>query len=416
MLHRIRTPRMARGLFICLTLCLLVAPLAGCGRAAPAPEPVEITFRHPESDTKYYESALTKFKELYPYITVKLEKSDSTVADCFVDDSYDVPGLVADERAVNLSPFLDQDQDFEKNDFVPGILDIFTTENKLWAVPAGFNPAVMYYNKDLFDQRGVATPRLDWTLDDFVAAASGVRDADNNIFGYATPQSGDMPDLLMFVYLNGGRILDDLKNPTRATFDDPKTIEAVEWYLKLVNEYNVAPTAEQMRATFGGGGQAVYRGILQNQVAMWIGWFGDRGGQTWPVQWEMQWGMAPLPRGDAAVTMAFAEGYFIAADSAHPEACWKWISYLSRQMPNRLVPSRTSVVESEAYEKFAGREIAETARASVRDVVLISPELAQFENVIQIFYMAVAGVTAGQLTPEEAMIYAQEEWEKQAPE
>jgi multiple sugar transport system substrate-binding protein len=327
-----------------------------------------------------------------------------------------VPQLVENGSLVNLNPFLDQDQDFQKEDFVTGTLDTFTTENKLWAVPSGFNPAVMYYNKDLFDQRGVPYPTADWTMDDFVATATGVTDPENNVFGYATPQSGDSPDVLMFVYGLGGRILDDLRDPTRATFDDPKTIAAVEWYDKLVNEYNAAPTVEQMRDVFGGGGREIYRGILEDRIGMGGGWYGDRGGQTWPVKWDMNWGMLPLPRGETPITMAFADGYFISSKSEHADACWKWISHLSRQPHARLVPARKSVVESEAYGKFAGREIADVARAAEKSAVLISPDLARFENVIAIFYTALAGVLAGQLSAEEAMVFAQQEWEKSAPQ
>jgi ABC-type glycerol-3-phosphate transport system substrate-binding protein len=406
-----------RPLLAFLALAVLITPLAACGQATPPPEPVEITFRHAQEDANYYKGQLETFNEADPHITVNLRSQGSAEdADCFVGQSYDVPQFVENESVVNLNPFLDQDQDFQKEDFVPGILSTFTTENKLWAVPSGFNPAVMYFNRDLFDQRGVAYPTAGWTMDDFVAAASAITDPENETFGYATPQSGDSPDVLMFVYALGGKILDSLIDPTRATFDDPKTIAAVEWYDRLVNEYNAAPTLEQMQAIFGGSGREVGRGIIENRVGMWVGWYGDRGGQTWPVKWDMNWGMLPLPRGETPVTMAFADGYFISANSENAEACWKWISHLSRQPHARLVPARKSVVESEAYGKLAGREIADVARAAVESAVLISPDLARFENVIMIFYTALAGVLAGQLSAEEAMVFAQQEWEKSAPQ
>lgn len=413
MRHSVTLPRPARGLLIGLALCLLLVPLAGCGRAEPPPEPVEITFRHPDKDQKFYQNALAGFNEKYPYITVKLATSGST-ADCFVDESYDLMGLVNGEKIVNLNPFLDQHEDFDKSDFVPGILDIFTTENKLWAVPAGFNPAVMYYNQDLFDRYGVAYPAAGWTLDDFLAAAMAIRDPENNIFGYASPPAADVPDALMFLYSRGGRILDDLQNPTRVTLDDPATIAALDWYVRLINDYNVAPTQEQIRTTFGTDNRSVYRGILQSQVGMWIGWFQDRGGLTWNIEWPMKWGVVPLPRGDVAVTMAFAEGYFISASSPSPEACWQWISYLSRQATASMAPPRRSLIESEAYERSVGREAAATARSAVENVILVSAELAEYEDVLQIFYMALLGVLDGQLTADEALTFAQQEWNARA--
>ncbi len=67
------------------------------------------------------------------------------------------------------------------------------------------------------------------------------------------------------------------KNP-RVTLDDPAAIEALEWYVRLINDYNVAPTQEQIRDTFGSDNRAVYRGIMENQVGTWIGWFRDAAG------------------------------------------------------------------------------------------------------------------------------------------
>lgn len=413
--HPVTFPRPARAVLVGLALGLLLVPLAGCGRSAPPPEPVEISFRHPNQDQQYFANALTGFNEKYPHITVKLTTTDSA-ADCFVDESYDITGLVANEEIVNLNPFLDQNEDFDKSDFVPGMLEIFTTENKLWAIPAGFNPAVMYYNQDLFDRYGVEYPAANWTLDNFLAAANAIRDPANNVFGYASLPADIMPDALMFLYSKGGRILDDLQNPSRVTLDDPATIEALEWYVRLINDYNVAPTQQQMRETFGSDNRSVYRGIMQNQVGTWIGWFQDRGGLTWDIEWPMKWGMAPLPRGEASVTMAFAEGYFISADSPNTEACWEWLSYLSREAIVRMIPPRQSVINSEAYERLVGREAAATARAAIEDVVLVSAELAEYEDVLQIFYMAVLGVLDGQLTAEEAMIFAQQEWDARAPD
>jgi hypothetical protein len=69
-------------------------------------------------------------------------------------------------------------------------------------------------------------------------------------------------DAAHFVYQHGGRLCDDLQAPTYATYDDPLTIEALEWYAALFQEHNVAPTPEQVQQTFGSSADyAVYEAI-----------------------------------------------------------------------------------------------------------------------------------------------------------
>ncbi len=69
-----------------------------------------------------------------------------------------------------------------------------------------------------------------------------------------------------------------------------------------------------------------------------------------------------------------------------------------------MMPPRQSVINSEAYERLVGREAAATARVRPsRMWSLVSAELAEYEDVLQIFYMAVLGVLDGQLTAEEGV-------------
>jgi maltose-binding protein MalE len=103
------------------------------------------------------------------------------------------------------------------------------------------------------------------------------------------------------------------------------------------------------------------------------------------------------------------EGYFVSAQAQHPDACWKWISFLSQQIPNRQVPARTSLAESAEYENLVGEQIASAARASLEGALLLSPELAEFEPVLETFGNAFLAIVNEQSTPEEAMVWAQQQ-------
>jgi multiple sugar transport system substrate-binding protein len=398
--------------------CLLAFVLSGCqgGGVESAVEPTTITFIHPSFDAEFYQALANEFTATYPQITVKLVsvrrwnyEVDPETVDVFIATPYHVMGLQEQGDILNLSPIIEHDLSFSASDFHPGVLEAFSNEDGVWAVPAGVDPLVMYYNKNLFDSAGATYPRSGWAWEDFLEAALSVTDRETNTFGYiSTP---DAADPLLFIYQHGGRILDDLEEPTRTTFDDPLTIEAVEWYADLVLEHNVIPTPDQMRQAFPGD-RGVSQAIRLGRIGMWVGSLSERSGQDWRGDWDKGWGVVSLPRDLRSLTLISAEGYFISSHTQNREACWQWISFLSQQPTGRLAPARRSILESGTYEQEAGSEIAAAARDSLGNMVMISPHLAVFGELLEeTFFPAIEAILDESATPEEALAVAQGEAE-----
>jgi multiple sugar transport system substrate-binding protein len=399
-------------------LSLLALTLAGCVRATPTPEPAIITFAYPTPDTEHYQQLLAEFSERYPHITVELQPKPWDMlgginvgeADVFVSSQFALNWLQEQGGLLNLTPFIEgdslsRDESFDVSDYYRGTIGLYTREGKTWAIPAGVDMMVMYYSLDLFDGRQVPYPENGWTWDDFLETTAALRDPTSEVFGYAP--NLDLFDPLTFIYQRGGRIFDDLENPTRTTFDDPLTIEALDWYTRLIFDYNVAPTPEQVRTLFGSGG--VRTGIVQNMVGVWSGMLSDRGGRSWPAEWAMRWGMVQLPQDAHAATLTLVEGYYISSQTESPEACWNWISFLSQHISGRQAPVRRSLAESPDYEQQVGSEAAEVVRASMEDALLLSPDLAEFEEAFGTFGQAFGAIVAQRSTPDEAMTWAQQQ-------
>jgi multiple sugar transport system substrate-binding protein len=396
-----------------VVLCLLIVALAGCVRGTPTPEPVTISFAHPSFDTEHYQRLVEEFAEVYPHITVDLRPRRWDMlsglgagdADVFVSTQFAVSW--AQDSILNLTPFIEQDDTFAADDFYPGMMDLYSKEGETWGVPAGVDIMVMYYNQDLLDQFGVPYPGSDWDWNDFIEIAVAVRDPMADTYGYVPLL--DVFDTLAFIYQHGGRIFDDLQNPTRTTFDDPLTVEGLDWYTKLIFDYNVVPTEEQARESFLRGNSRM--GVLRGQVGMWTGMLSEQGGQAWDTEWDMRWGVAPMPRDQQSATMTLVAGYFVSRQTEHADACWKWISFISKEMPNRQTPVRQSLAESAEFEQQVGPKIAAVARASMEDALLLSPELVEFEEALELFTQAYQTILAGTSTPEEAMRWAQQQSE-----
>lgn len=393
-------------------LLLLLPTISGCAEAAIPAEPVTIAFAYATSDHEYYEPLVQEFNESHPYITVELGSASGDDADVFIITPFDLSELLAQDAILSMDPFIEQDESFDLSDFYPGTVELCTREGELWAIPAGVDVTVLYYNQDLFDEYDVPYPELGWTWDDFLTSALALRDPAADVFGYAIIQ--EFIDPLPFIYQHGGRILDDLENPTRTTFDDPSTIEALEWYAGLIHEHDVVPGPDQ---AYDLGG-SVESGVYLGKVGMWTGWLTDRGGgggveATWPAEWKMRWGMVPLPRDVRSATLTFVVGYAISRQSTQPDACWQWIAFLSRQVraPYGLTPARRSLAESSAYEQFVGSDVASIARVSMENALLLSPSLVEFIQPY-VYGTAIDAIISGRSTPEEALTRAQQQAER----
>ena len=404
-----RYQKYVRGPFL---LLLLLSTVSGCTEAAPLAEPVTITVAY-VGPVEYYEALIQEFNQSFPHITVELDNSGGgdNVLDVLMITSFDLSQLLNESAILSLDPFIEQDESFDVADFYAGTIELCSTEGKIWAIPTDVIVRVLYYNQDLFDAYGVSYPESGWTWDDFLDKGLALRDPEADVFAYA--ETNSFVDSIAFVYQHGGRIADDMQNPTRTTFDDPLTIEALEWYAALIHEHDVALTESDVYDVGGSLESGVYLG----QIGMWTGWFAERGGgggveSDWPTEWKMRWGMVPLPRDAQSATPAFIGGYAISAQSTHPEASWQWIKFLSEQTqtPYNMAPARKSLAESNAYEQLVGSDAANTARLSMESAVLLTPAVVELVP-FYVYGTALNAIIDGDSTPAEAMSRAQERTE-----
>jgi multiple sugar transport system substrate-binding protein len=403
-------------------ICLLFVLLAGCVRSTPPPEPITISFAYPDWYENHFDALANEFHELYPHITVELNPVPSSVYvqsfwagddDAFVSGTWftNLRMMLEQDLIVDLVPFMEADAAFNPEDFYSGEAAFLTDEGRIWGVPFGSSMTVMYYNRDLFDQYGIAYPEIGWTWEDFLYAALALRDPDADVFGYVATEPEETAN---FVYQHGGRLYDDLRGPTYPMYDDPLTVEAMTWYAELFHEHGVAPTPDQLRETFGGNvDYATYTAIMRGHAGMWMGELWEQGGWGEGSEWNFAWGMVPLPRDARAATLVTSDQLFIFADARNPNACWQWISFVSKHLPpNWLAPMRSSLGESEDYENLVGSEVAAIVRASMTDALAVSPKVA---GEMGPFRQAVDRIITGRDTPHEAMEWAQQEAVKTLP-
>ena len=304
-------PRNRRLRWLLLLACLLAS--SGCGVAIPpTPEPVTIRFAYSalEVDRAQYQTLIERFNERYPHITVELLQwppwqpmNNVTDADVLLLYGGLAQLLQEQESTAGLDGFIQRDESFDLADLHAGAVAYLQHEGETWAVPAGIAVNALFYNKDLFDRYGVPYPEEGWTWDDFLEKAILLTDPSAGVYGYASIGEGAGPlsegfDAIEFIYQHGGQIVDDLHNPTDVTFDDPLAIEALEWYARLVHEYEVVLTPDRAMDLYSA--DAPLLGVVVGKVGMWR----DDLGGTREVNKTINWGVVPLPRDARAFTQA----------------------------------------------------------------------------------------------------------------
>jgi multiple sugar transport system substrate-binding protein len=266
-------------------------------------------------------------------------------------------------------------------DFVPGVLDALRFEGKLMGIPAGVDPVVVIYSLDAFQKAGIGTPEADWTLDDLLGAALAVSNSEavpaaDAIYGFC--EIPDMGTPIIFTYLMGGQLFDNLLAPTRPTLDSEANRRAIAWYAGLRQTYHVMPDP----ALFGTARYATYQAIIAGRCGMWLGVLSDRAQLTQYMSMSgtdtTRFGVLPLPRGQRSpVTLGtpFApvvlDAYAILKDSKHPDAAWQWILFLldHPEAAGAQLPLRTSQFTKE-FGTRAGDDALAVGRSLSRSVLV----------------------------------------------
>ncbi len=128
--------------------------------------------------------------------------------------------------------------------FYKAFMENSQSGGKTWGVPFQRSTIVLYYNKDLFKEAGLdpETPPKNWAEQVAFAQKLTKRDAAGNTtqWGIQIPSSG-FPYWLFqgLTTQNNVRLMNDAGNKT--FFNDPKVVEALQYYVDLAAKHKVHP-------------------------------------------------------------------------------------------------------------------------------------------------------------------------------
>src|SRR3989338_1256160 len=341
---------------------------SGCGQnpSAGGPTPVKVAFWGSPEEIEIITNSIKDWQAAHPEIKIIFEHTPYTGYDSKILTRIAggaAPDIIATEADYfvtfatknvleDLTPHIEKDSAFSKSDFFQTILDRFTVDGKLYAVPRDVAPfACVFYNKKLFDEAGIPYPEDDWTWDDLLRIARVLTKRD--AAGRATQYGFYGWAWQNFVYGNGGALVDDVKNPRRTLMDDPKTVQGLQFYADLINLYKVMPTPVAL-SNLGMGVDLMF---ASGRLAMFLSGIWESPGLR---RYSFGWDVAMFPKNPQGLR-AFGSGgsgYAILRSSRQKKEAWEGIKALtSAKGQERLAkqglaqPSRVAVAESESWAK-----------------------------------------------------------------
>jgi ABC-type glycerol-3-phosphate transport system substrate-binding protein len=177
----------------------------------------------------YYAPAAYQFED---HLTKAQEYASA--ADVLWVSSYNISAEATRAGVfLDLRPLINGDTSFDTNDFLPGMLESFSWDNGVWALPAVGDITLIIYDPAKFDAAGVAYPNENWTLDDFANAARtlAVRGTNNEIEipGFFSFQTS----LALRMFTNSS-LYDSMSGTVQLT--DPSIVQLLESWQEYFKE------------------------------------------------------------------------------------------------------------------------------------------------------------------------------------
>lgn len=304
---------------------------------------------------------IERFEQQHPNIKISLEPCPQGYEDRVIVSLaggkppdvflwWNYPRLMELGALEDLKPYLDSDTTIALEDFYPNLVKDIIYKGKVCGLLKDFTPAVLYYNKDLFDAAGIPYPDSDWTWDEFRDIAIQLTHGDT--YGFLV-DARDIYTLEMWVWSNGGDLMSPDGDTATGYLDSKATIEAIRFYTELYTKYRVSPGLAE-RASMGGGVNM----FITGKLAMFVS-------GRWPLLQlkrikGLRFGtvLPPHPKGKQLVTIIYQSAQVMAKESRHKKEAWEFLKAMTDTAAHRIrgemgwaIPAYPEVVKRLGFDK-----------------------------------------------------------------
>jgi multiple sugar transport system substrate-binding protein len=298
---------------------------------------------------------------------------------------FEKGGWLADMTPYLKDPTLTPPDLVESDFSAAGLQYARNDKGQLLSLPWSVDYFILYYNKELFQKKGVEVPK---TLEEMAVAAEKLTDPKEGIYGFVGRglRNANMAMWTNFFLNYGGEFLDAKGN---ILTDGPEAIEATKLYQRLL-------TKSAPPGVAGFNWMESMASFTQGRAAMWI----DADGWAPPLEdpaasrivGKVGYTVVPAgPKGQFSST--YGDGIGIAAASKNKEAAYllcQWVA--SKGQGARLlqagggVPFRNSIVDDPEVAKGVKtkewlQSVIDSAKISKLGLPVIIP-VAEFRDIV----------------------------------
>jgi multiple sugar transport system substrate-binding protein len=392
----------------CIWLALL---LPGCHTDSQVPVVVEFWAMGREGEV--VQQLLPEFERRHPDIRVRVQQIPwsaaheklltayvgGTMPDIFQLGNTWIPEFVVLGAIEPLDSWIAGSTVVKREDYFPGILATNVIDGTTYGVPWYVDTRLLFYRKDLLTRAGFSEPPRTWGA--WLDAMNRIKEqggADN--YAILLPLNEWEVPVILALQLDAGLLRD---NDQYGNFQSPQFRQAFAFYLDLFR-HRLAPAVgvaqvANLYQEFARGYFAIYLSGPWN-----IGEFNHR----LPPAVRDQWSTAPMPTPAAhypGVSLAGGASLALRRSSAHKEAAWKLLKYLSEPAQQvefyRLtgdLPARKTAWPAELIEQPPTQAFWLQLQA-----VQATPKIPEWERIASKIVRYAEEVIRGTLTADQAL-------------
>ncbi len=280
--------------------------------------------------------------------------------DVFLLDSKLVPTFTNKKVLLDLSPYI-QPLGIDTTQWFSSVLDIARRDTGLFALPKGFTPLMVFYNKDLFDRADVPYPRSDWNWSDYLRIAKRLtmdNDGDGKPDQYGAAFTNYYFYWIPWVWTGGGDVVSPDGSHATGYLNSPRTEAALQFLIDLRSKYHVAPDVGTWVQAEKTGMN--YQLFANGKIAMIIdGHWRMPKFLKYLQDGTMKIGIAPLPRypDGSKVNVVYESGWCVPVNAKHPRESVELAAFMAGNAAARIRATQSLEIPS----------VVSTARELVAD-------------------------------------------------
>jgi multiple sugar transport system substrate-binding protein len=240
-----------------------------------------------------------------------------------------------------------------RKDVWPAVHPNIICDGRVYGFPTNTAVNAVWFNKDIFDQHGIAYPKGPWTWEEFLPLAKRltIRDASGRVrqFGFML----DWWNWRHFCLQWGGRVYTE--DGTRCVLDTPANVAAIQFMRDLIYKHRVTPgpVEEAAMATAGGWGSGTITFFGAGKGAMALG------GRWWLCTLRdykgLRLGAVECPHGPRRLFRGYGRATLINRNGPRRAEALAFLRYMAGQEYNELINHQADALAPVIRHSYTGK-------------------------------------------------------------